>query len=317
MTDQEELQTSDDANLGSLLAETSRTFALSIPLLPDGLRREVTVAYLLFRIADTIEDEVDWGTEEKIAGLELFSRWIAVPDREQADGVLALLSSGAVEHDGYSLLMRSAGDVLRAYASLRPSARESIARHLARSAVGMAEQLRRNDAAAGVDGTRGYCYSVAGIVGELCTELFIGHDPHLRAVSDELMPLAPGFGEGLQLVNILRDERTDADAGRRYMPIGDRERLLELARRGLFKAREYIRVLEEHGADPGTVAFNALNAVLACDTLRLLHDRGVGVKLDRELVESHLREIRDRANSGRAIVPFVRDREDRMTSVAG
>ncbi|HZD06425.1 MAG TPA: squalene/phytoene synthase family protein, partial [Longimicrobiales bacterium] len=44
------------ADLGRLLDRTSRTFALNIPLLPQPTRREVTVAYLLFRIADTFED---------------------------------------------------------------------------------------------------------------------------------------------------------------------------------------------------------------------------------------------------------------------
>ena len=47
--------------LQDLLVKTSRTFALAIPLLPEPTRREVTVAYLLFRIADTFEDaSVEW-----------------------------------------------------------------------------------------------------------------------------------------------------------------------------------------------------------------------------------------------------------------
>ena len=39
-----------------LLEKTSRTFALTVPLLPEPTRCEVTVAYLLFRVADTLED---------------------------------------------------------------------------------------------------------------------------------------------------------------------------------------------------------------------------------------------------------------------
>lgn len=42
--------------LQDLLVKTSRTFALAIPLLPEPTAHEVTVAYLLFRIADTFED---------------------------------------------------------------------------------------------------------------------------------------------------------------------------------------------------------------------------------------------------------------------
>ena len=40
-----------------VLPDVSRTFALTIPQLPMPLRTAVTNAYLLCRIADTIEDE--------------------------------------------------------------------------------------------------------------------------------------------------------------------------------------------------------------------------------------------------------------------
>jgi len=43
-----------------LLEKTSRTFALSIPVLPEPTRRQVMIAYLLFRIADTFEDAAHW-----------------------------------------------------------------------------------------------------------------------------------------------------------------------------------------------------------------------------------------------------------------
>src|SRR5580658_3414801 len=48
------------ADVDRLLLHTSRTFALAIPQLPEPLRREVGVAYLLFRIADTFEDATRW-----------------------------------------------------------------------------------------------------------------------------------------------------------------------------------------------------------------------------------------------------------------
>ena len=54
-------------NLETLLAKTSRTFALSICFLPEGLRRDVTIAYLLFRIADTLEDADRWPRDPSFA----------------------------------------------------------------------------------------------------------------------------------------------------------------------------------------------------------------------------------------------------------
>src|SRR5579864_5810718 len=47
----------DEAYQDHILPDVSRTFALTIPQLPAALRTSVTNAYLLCRIADTIEDE--------------------------------------------------------------------------------------------------------------------------------------------------------------------------------------------------------------------------------------------------------------------
>ncbi|MGE5413115.1 MAG: squalene/phytoene synthase family protein, partial [Syntrophomonadaceae bacterium] len=58
--------------LEDLLEKTSRTFALSIPVLPEPTRREVTLSYLLFRIADTFEDASHWTPEARIAALDAF-----------------------------------------------------------------------------------------------------------------------------------------------------------------------------------------------------------------------------------------------------
>src|SRR5207244_1602679 len=67
------------ANLDDLLESTSRTFALSIPLLPEPARRQVSIAYLLFRIADTFEDAELWSPEERRKALADFSELLAEP----------------------------------------------------------------------------------------------------------------------------------------------------------------------------------------------------------------------------------------------
>ena len=54
------------ADLETLLIATSRTFALAIPLLPEPLRREVTLSYLLFRVADTFEDAASWPRARRV-----------------------------------------------------------------------------------------------------------------------------------------------------------------------------------------------------------------------------------------------------------
>src|SRR5438477_258431 len=65
---------------------------------------------------------------------------------------------------------------------------------------------------------RAYCYAVAGIVGEMLTELFVLGRPGMQAVAGDLRKHAAAFGEGLQLVNILKDARPDAVEGRTFLP---------------------------------------------------------------------------------------------------
>ena len=72
------------ARLDELLLKTSRTFALSIPVLPEPTRREVTVAYLLFRVADTLEDATLWSAGHQVEQLERLSGLLAGSAGEQA-----------------------------------------------------------------------------------------------------------------------------------------------------------------------------------------------------------------------------------------
>ena len=71
--------TLDAAELDRLLEETSRTFALAIPLLAEPTRRQVTIAYLLFRIADTFEDADSWPRERRIQALADFAALLDHP----------------------------------------------------------------------------------------------------------------------------------------------------------------------------------------------------------------------------------------------
>src|SRR5260221_1129906 len=64
---------SDEVYQDHILPHVSRTFALTIPQLPPSLRTAVTCAYLLCRIADTIEDEPALSPPETLAFLQRFS----------------------------------------------------------------------------------------------------------------------------------------------------------------------------------------------------------------------------------------------------
>jgi farnesyl-diphosphate farnesyltransferase len=63
-----------------------------------------------------------------------------------------------------------------------------------------------------------YCYFVAGVVGEMLTELFCSHSPEIEARRDDLDARAVSFGLGLQMTNILKDVWDDYDHGVCWLP---------------------------------------------------------------------------------------------------
>ena len=57
-----------------------------------------------------------------------------------------------------------------------------------------------------------YCYKVASVVGLICIHIF-------RFDSEECIPYAVNLGIAMQLTNILRDIKEDAERGRIYLPV--------------------------------------------------------------------------------------------------
>ncbi len=275
-------------DLDGLLEKTSRTFALSIPPLPEPTRREVTIAYLLFRIADTFEDASHWPREKRLLALEAFQRLLERPDAPEA-GRLARewVADGISTHDGYVWLMSEVPFVLGAYAATRPGARALLGEHVARSARGMAGFVSRT----GDDGTlaladlpdlRAYCYVVAGIVGEMLTELFLLERDELALAAPYLRARAALFGEALQLVNILKDRDADLAEGRRYLPPGvPQGDVFALARSDLGSAAEYIDAPQRARAPRGILEFTALPVALAFSALERVESAGAGAKVSR------------------------------------
>src|SRR5579863_3727791 len=208
-----------ELDLERLLIATSRTFALAIPLLPRPTRDEVTLAYLLFRVADTFEDAAAWSRPQRIEALAAFDDLLQRGDASCAE---ALSKSWAAEvpcaQPGYRDLLARLPEVLSEFFALSPGAIEIIREHTSRTARGMAAFVARTDdngelRLADLDDLHEYCYVVAGIVGELLTELFLHERPQLASAAPFLRDRARAFGEGLQLVNILKDAASDAVEG--------------------------------------------------------------------------------------------------------
>jgi farnesyl-diphosphate farnesyltransferase len=275
-------------DLEQLLIATSRTFALAIPLLPEPTRHQVTIAYLLFRIADTFEDAARWPRARRIEALATFERLLLAPD-PCATAATARVWAAEVPCDqpGYRDLLAELPQVLDAFFALAPAAVELTREHTLRTSRGMAAFVSRTDDRGelrlrDLDDLRGYCYVVAGIVGELLTELFLLGEPALAPGAAALRERSRTFGEGLQLVNILKDSAADAVEGRRYLPAAvPRADVLALARANLCGAAEYVLLLQRLGARRGLVAFTALPVELARATLDRVEASGPGAKLTR------------------------------------
>ncbi|HZN55986.1 MAG TPA: squalene/phytoene synthase family protein [Candidatus Polarisedimenticolaceae bacterium] len=295
------------ANLDDLLEKTSRTFAVSIPMLPEPTRRHVGLAYLLFRIADTLEDAVRWPRDRRLEGLDAFARLLAARGAE-VEIARRWLEDPPVSHAGYLELLRETPGVMEAYWSIPEPAREAIRRDLSRTVMGMGAFVRLGDERGNLRlrslrELRDYCYAVAGIVGEMLTELFLLDAAALAPQAARLRRRSRFFGEALQLVNILKDSDSDATEGRVYLPrTVDRARVFALARRDLEVAAAYVRILQDAGAPDGFVAFTGSPAVLARASLARIESSAPGAKLTRAEVAALMERMFEALAGGRRLL---------------
>jgi farnesyl-diphosphate farnesyltransferase len=297
------------ADVEGLLEKTSRTFALSIPLLPEPTRREVGIAYLLFRIADTFEDATLWEPRRRIEALGEFARFLRNPDPEAESAAARRWTADApCAQEGYLELLAESPAVLADFRALSPAAAATIRDHVRASAEGMARFVGRMSPdgelrLADVEDLRGYCYVVAGIVGEMLTDLFLLGRAGLAPVAAFLRERAARFGEALQLVNIVKDAGSDRGEGRSYLPErGSREEVFALARRDLGEAVEYVLALQRAGAEKGLVGFTALPVELAWETLDRVEKHGPGAKVPRTQVYRIVSRLKRNLERGKPAV---------------
>jgi farnesyl-diphosphate farnesyltransferase len=211
---------SDKVYQDQILPHVSRTFALTIPQLPDALRTAVTNAYLLCRIADTIEDEPALSAAETHLYMQEFK--VAV----YGGGAPVLLAREIerrlseqtlpAERDLVSNMDR----VIRITLAQPERQRAAIQRCVELMCYGMPHfqhtaSLRGLPRGTDLDE---YCYYVAGVVGEMLTELFCSHDPAIARHQAGLERLSTSFAQGLQMTNILKDVWEDRRRGACWLP---------------------------------------------------------------------------------------------------
>ena len=258
-----------------ILQYVSRTFALTIPQLPAELRRVVSNAYLLCRIADTVEDDNAVNSKQTRRLADMFAQVVAgnVPAKEFSDALYPLLSEQTIEeeHD----LIKNTESVIRITYSFNDNQKNALERCIRIMAKGMADyqDTETLDGLEDLAAMDEYCYYVAGVVGEMLTELFCDYSDEINADKDELMKLAVSFGQGLQMTNILKDIWDDRARGACWLPrdIFQREGfdIRELSENN--KNEDFQRGLEQLIA----VARNHLNDALTYTLMIPPHEKGI------------------------------------------
>lgn len=298
-----------------ILPDVSRTFAISIRFLPGDLGRAVLTAYLLCRIADTIEDDNSTPPEERAQLLGAFL--LTLTDRAAADAFPARVAH--LKGDAAHLALMARTDlVLVTFRTLPARTQERVAHWVREMGVGMAKFVRAYPRGIRIQTLaeyQEYCYYVAGTVGCMLTELWHLHAPAVgKTEFDRLWVKCTAFGQALQTVNILKDIAHDAEHENSiYIPAEDLaaqgsshetllspqhmehnhaavQRFIDLARADLNDALEYILLVPRRAI--AVRAFCVLPLLFAFATLRdlsasraMLTPGGV-VKISRREVKS-------------------------------
>jgi farnesyl-diphosphate farnesyltransferase len=198
-----------------MLLAVSRTFALSIERLPLILRDAVTMAYLLLRVSDCLEDNDLLAAARKA---ELLRLWAQVLSDSTP---VASLTSAIVHLDESNpevYVAQHAGQLLEQVRQLPPGIQEIIISHVNQTSLGMARWQDHGPEVHNEEEMDDYMDQVAGRVGYLLTDLFAWYLPVVMERKAKLLPLSRHFGLGLQTVNIIRGLRKDYDRGWVYVP---------------------------------------------------------------------------------------------------
>jgi farnesyl-diphosphate farnesyltransferase len=302
--------------LMDLLKATSRSFYLTLRVLPGAVRPQIGLAYLLARMTDTIADTELVPPAQRLHALQILRERISGSRHEPVN------FSDLAQHQGLpaeKLLLEKTEAGVAILEKLSPAdlklVREVLAiittgqeLDLRRFANASAEKIVALETAAELDD---YTYRVAGCVGEFWTKLCRAH-LFPKAKLDEKQLIADGirFGKGLQLVNILRDLPADLKSGRCYLPVQrlDEAKLLPEVllspvneKKFLPLFHEYLDKAESHLAAgwryTNTLPFRQFRVRLACAWPVL-----IGMKTIEKLRAARVVELHQRVKVARGEV---------------
>ena len=211
----------------TILQGVSRSFGLTIRLLPPALQAPVGIGYLLARATDTVADTTALPLAERQVLLELMTRAIAKPDTSASDHpeLQRLTQAFAAQQTDPNerALMQALPQCLPLLHTLHPADQASVRQVLGHITRGQQLDMARFGPGLHALQTEAelsdYTWLVAGCVGEFWTELCGRHLPGYSLLPQaEMMRIGRAYGMGLQRLNIIRDAGADLAAGRCYWP---------------------------------------------------------------------------------------------------
>ena len=296
---------------GAILRSVSRSFYLSIRLLPASLREPIALAYLLARATDTLADTAEIDAKVREQSLRKLAR--AIQDELGPEYVFTLRDSFVPlqKNEAERKLIEALPECLEWLNHLKEGDRADVRVVLEKINRGQLLDVERFDSRNGVCALTTaaeldeYTYLVAGCVGEFWTNICSRHLSKFADRSSEKMrELGRAYGKGLQLINILRDAGTDFRNRRCYLPeeqlksagvspddlLSGNDRIAPILEKWRVKAEEGIAA----GIDYSCAIRNArvrfataIPALIGARTLALLRDAGVDALKQKIKVPRH------------------------------
>jgi farnesyl-diphosphate farnesyltransferase len=294
-----------DVSIGELrrgiLRGVSRSFYLSISILPARLRRPIALAYLLARATDSVADTSEVPVSERLEMLPLLAS--VIQGEISPDVITRLVNSFAPQQSNRNerRLIEALPNCIEELQHLEPADRNDVRTLLCKITKGQSLDLTQFGDLAEPQALptaielHEYTYLVAGCVGEFWTNLCFRHIQNFSAQPEaEMLELGRRYGSGLQLINILRDAHRDLQNGRCYFPMTELQQIgvepgeivlqsgrfeivfekwREEAQRGVTAGMNYVHAIRSRRIRGAT----ALPALIGARTLALLHAAGPSV----------------------------------------
>jgi farnesyl-diphosphate farnesyltransferase len=211
-----------------LLKGVSRSFYLTLRLLPGPMRGAASLGYLLARTSDTLADSAGAPVEARLLCLDWFDRSLT-GEEEAPRWPLPVLNAVADPRERH--LLEGIRDLLAWLGGL-PDGEAALVREVVGIIIGgqrldlerFADADGENPVALANDAElEDYAWRVAGCVGAFWTKLgfLTMAGKFSKTPEPALLERGIAFGKGLQLVNILRDLPEDLAMGRCYLPVAD------------------------------------------------------------------------------------------------